>query len=377
MTGQPDPEPLVSIILPTHNGSRFLEQSIDSCIGQTYQNWELIIVDDASTDNSIEIINRYAARESKIQVLRHEINRRLPAALNKGFSCARGNYLTWTSDDNCYRPEAIQTMVDFLESNRHVDIVYTDHTRIDEEGHPFAYIKANPVEELALQNVVGPCFLYRQEVQNALGGYNEEMFLVEDYDFWLRASDNFNLQPLHTDLYLYRCHKDSLTTTYSTSIRAAADRALVHNLPQMSWLPAQVRTLAYFAIGTRTLELGLPELDLANIMHSVVEEGLIEAKPDFIVHHFLYEPSGKLRTADRLEKLMSFLPDTRPRIKSYKRKIRGQFHAAYCFQAYQSHDPGEIRRHLLLALRYAPHLLINRTLWRITFWAYTTPSTYP
>ena len=107
--------------------------AIQSCLDQTYPNWELIIVDDASTDDTPVRIAQYVAGDSHLRSVRHETNRRLPAALNTGFSQAKGDYLTWTSDDNCYRPNALTEMVAFLESEPEVDIVYTDYTEIDEK----------------------------------------------------------------------------------------------------------------------------------------------------------------------------------------------------------------------------------------------------
>lgn len=97
--------PKVSIVLPTYNGARYLRQSIDSCLGQTYRNLELIVVDDASTDTTPEIIRSY--QDPRIRVIRHEKSKMLPESLNTGFRAVSGDYLTWTSDDNYYVPEAI------------------------------------------------------------------------------------------------------------------------------------------------------------------------------------------------------------------------------------------------------------------------------
>src|SRR3989304_1114440 len=104
--------PKVSIVLPTYNGARYIRQSIDSCVHQTYRNIELIIVDDASTDNTPEIIASY--KDERIKYFRHEKNMGLPHALNAGFAEANGDCLTWTSDDNYYAKEAIEKMLSFL-----------------------------------------------------------------------------------------------------------------------------------------------------------------------------------------------------------------------------------------------------------------------
>ena len=91
--------PKVSIVLPTYNGSKFLSRSIESVQEQAETDWELIIVNDCSTDNTLDIAQKYAQQDKRISVITNEQNKKLPASLNVGFSRAKGKYLTWTSDD--------------------------------------------------------------------------------------------------------------------------------------------------------------------------------------------------------------------------------------------------------------------------------------
>jgi hypothetical protein len=241
--------PLVSIVLPTYNGERYLRESVESCLRQTFPAWELILVDDASTDRTPAIIAEYMARDPRVRAVRNPTNRKLPGSLNVGFAQARGAFLTWTSDDNCYRPHALAEMVGFLQANPAVDIVYADLTVIDERGAPLGPGPvcpwAGPLEQLPFRNVVGACFLYRRAVQERLGGYAEDLALVEDYDFWLRASVEFRLARLEKDLYLYRWHPQSLTLRHCRWVQLAFERCLARNLPRMTWLPHGVRARAY------------------------------------------------------------------------------------------------------------------------------------
>lgn len=105
--------PLVSIVLPTYNGEEYISRAIQSIINQTYTNWELIIVNDCSTDSTLEIINNFSKQDSRIKIINNDKNMKLPASLNRGFKEANGEYYTWTSDDNEYYPEAIEKMVNF------------------------------------------------------------------------------------------------------------------------------------------------------------------------------------------------------------------------------------------------------------------------
>jgi glycosyltransferase involved in cell wall biosynthesis len=241
---------LVSIVLPTHNGSRYISQSINSCIEQTYPHWELIIVNDASTDETPEIIERFARQDPRIHVVHHEENRRLPAALNTGFAQAKGDYFSWTSDDNLYHPEALEEMVRVLDSSPDVDFVYTDITHIDENGEFIRHVPARPPEMLIVEDAVGACFLYRREVHEALNGYDEDLFLAEDMDFFLRATFAFKLQPLPKNLYSYRRHKDSLSSTQSQRIYRVHEDTVRRVISQVD-VSRDIKSLAYIRLAKR------------------------------------------------------------------------------------------------------------------------------
>jgi len=243
--------PRISIVLPVHNGMRYLPQAVRSVREQTCENWELIIVDDASSDRTPEIIIDACRMDERIRSVRHEQNRRLPAALNTGFSLARGEYLTWTSDDNLYRPEALREMVAVLDVHAKVDIVYAGRSYIDDKDLVTSLLPAEPPELMADHNPVGACFLYRRCVHEALGGYDESLFLVEDYDFWLRASCRFRFLPLNKDLYLYRQHATSLTETRRADVIALTDHLLAQRIPDMRWLGRKMRVEALLSVAER------------------------------------------------------------------------------------------------------------------------------
>jgi glycosyltransferase involved in cell wall biosynthesis len=219
--------PLVSIILPVYNGQRYLRGAVESCRQQTYDNWELILVDDASTDATPRIIAELAAADARIRSIRHETNRRLPAALNTGFAASRGEYLTWTSDDNLYEPDAIELMVASLESNPDVGLVYCNVTNIGPDGEDYGVRQLPGPDAFPENGWICACFLYRREVYEAIGDYNPDMVLVEDFEYFLRVHRRFKM--LHrTDVapYAYRYHPHSLTSTNETRIKLQKARAV-------------------------------------------------------------------------------------------------------------------------------------------------------
>ena len=246
-----NPAPLVSIVLPVWNGEAYVAEAIESCIGQTLAEWELIVVDDASTDGTRDIVASYVERDGRIRLLQNAHNRRLPASLNRGFSRASGHFHTWLSDDNRFRPAAIERMSVFLKERSDIDMVYADYTIIDEEDRPRRQVAVEEPAQLIFENCVGPCFLYRREVHRRLGGYSEELYLAEDYDFWLRAAGQFRLERLPEDLYLYRHHPDSLSERSADAVRRASDRCLLTNLPHLRRLGRQATALSCLELARR------------------------------------------------------------------------------------------------------------------------------
>lgn len=210
---------IVSIVLPTYNGEKFIKYALDSIIAQTYSNWELIIVNDCSTDNTLEIVNEYAAKDNRIKVVTNDVNLKIAKSLNKGFSLATGNYWTWTSDDNYYLPTAIEKMVNYLDEHPSDMMVYADYVKKDEVNN-YEEKESLDISPLALlkQCVCGPCFLYRREVALAVGEYDYNIPLAQDYDYWMRMYLHGNIAHLPESLYVYRFHKDCLSCTATKQV---------------------------------------------------------------------------------------------------------------------------------------------------------------
>lgn len=209
----------VSIILPVYNGERYLEQSIRSVLNQTYTDLELVIVNDCSTDYTETIIMKFVNEDKRVKYIRNDENMKLPGSLNVGFSHATGEYYTWTSDDNMYRNDAIATMVKYLEDNPEIGMVYSDYTVINENGDMVKEIVGHTPEYIVAANVVGACFMYRKEVAHAVGNYDVSAFLIEDYDYWIRIYLSTKVAKIERDLYYYREHQSSLTSTKARDIQ--------------------------------------------------------------------------------------------------------------------------------------------------------------
>ena len=211
--------PKISIILPSYNRAPYLAKTIESCLNQTFIDFELIIVDDCSVDNSFDLAKTYASQDLRIRVIKNDTNRKLPASLNIGFAHATGRYLTWTSDDNLYHEKSLEKMVLYLDSMKDIGLVYADYTLIDESANIGKRIYQESPEFLPIRDCVGPCFLYRADLAKKIGEYNESMFLIEDYEYWLRLGLISKLFHIKESLYFYRTHPGSLTRTRKDDIK--------------------------------------------------------------------------------------------------------------------------------------------------------------
>ncbi len=242
--------PAISIVLPVYNGERYLREALDSIFAQTFADFELIAVDDRSSDSSPEILAEYAARDPRMRVVTQPENAKLPAALNAGFRRARGRWFTWTSDDNILLPQTLAELWAAAGANPQADIVYADFHLIRGDDDEAGEVQVGEPEDLIFSNTIGCCFLYAREVDERIGGYDEDLFGIEDYDFWLRAeAAGFAFHHVHKPLYRYRRHEDSLTDQRARHIRELAVRILV---PRVAALPrGSRRARANLELATR------------------------------------------------------------------------------------------------------------------------------
>lgn len=211
---------LVSIVLPTYNGAQYLRESVESVLAQTFQDWELIIVNDCSTDETPQIADEYASRDMRIKVIHNAVNKRLPESLNVGFREAKGRYLTWTSDDNRFLPTAIDEMQSYLNIRDEVAMVSAGMEYIDADGNVTGMAPYYDDYLIWAKDLVGACFMYRREALAVVGEYDSDKVYVEDYDYWLRIRSKMGkIECLQKKLYQYRRHGGSLTATKENEIR--------------------------------------------------------------------------------------------------------------------------------------------------------------
>ena len=212
--------PTVSIVLPCYNGAGHLAQSIESVLAQTFTDWELILVNDCSKDNSLEIMQQYAANDSRIRIINNERNLKLPASLNRGFEEAKGKYLTWTSHDNRMGETMLEEFVNYLDAHPDKGLVTSCYAAFSLKTGEQLYEVHHPDPQLylPLYNCVCYAFMYRHEVLETVGGYDTTLFLVEDYDYWVRIWLKYPIGKINKVLYFTGVGDETLTMSRKKEI---------------------------------------------------------------------------------------------------------------------------------------------------------------
>ncbi|NTU68631.1 MAG: glycosyltransferase family 2 protein [Chlorobiaceae bacterium] len=206
--------PQVSVILATFNRAGHLDAAIDSVLDQSFEDWELIVVDDGSVDETFSVVDRHLQRHVNIRYMKHR-NRHAPLARNAGIQAAFGSYITFLDSDDRYLPEHLQSRIDMLESMPEVDLLSGGFACI---GDPWVRDR-NDSEKLVH---ISECILCgtlfgRRELFTDIGGFRDIDY-AEDTDLWERAAAKYQLLKIEApESYIYQRSDDSITGTWRKS----------------------------------------------------------------------------------------------------------------------------------------------------------------
>lgn len=207
-------KPIVSIITPNYNCSRFIAETIESVLAQTYANWEMIIVDDCSTDNSYEIALNYSKKDSRIKVLKNTKNSGAAFSRNSALDIAQGEYISFLDSDDLWEKEKLEKQLDFMVNNN-CDFSYTIYDLIDEESKKMNKEVRIP-KKLSYLKYLHHCYtgcltvMYKKEIANDI-----RSFLIEnnnDYGLFLQVlKKSKKALGLQSDLAHYRIRKSGIS----------------------------------------------------------------------------------------------------------------------------------------------------------------------
>lgn len=204
--------------MPVYNASRYLRQALESILAQTFPDFELLVFDDGSTDETIQILNGYAAKDPRVSVF-EEGHRGITNCLMDGVARARGEYLARMDGDDVAHPERFRLQVAYLDRHPECVVVGADATYIDPEGWPIAPLAVKlsheEIEGQLLQGhghaIVHPVAMFRRQAIQLAGGYRQQYETAEDLDLFLRLAETGRLANLPEVLLQYRRHAKSIS----------------------------------------------------------------------------------------------------------------------------------------------------------------------
>lgn len=209
--------PKISIIIPTYNRANLLPFALKSAISQTCEDFELLILDDASTDNTREVIAPFL-EDSRVRLISHPENIGINANRNYGLSIAKGEYIALLdSDDTWLDPSKLKRQADLLDSHPDHGIVGTFAKKIDLEGKEIGEISLKAADSSIRRNMmiknqlIQSSVLIRKEALDKAGWYDENMPIWEDYELWLRIGETYKLRNIPEFLTGYRVHAGNIS----------------------------------------------------------------------------------------------------------------------------------------------------------------------
>jgi len=249
-------DPKVSVVIPTYNRAHFIGTAIESVLAQTFADFELIVVDDGSTDETSQIVSGFL-HDPRIIYIRQD-NRGRSHARNRALGLARGSYIAFLDSDDSYLPEKLARQVAFLDTRPDIDMLYTSAICVDDTGKPLenqpyqAHAEGDIYQLIAFfqpLTITLPTVMVRREVMDRVGGFDVDMERFEDTDLWRRIA---------------KSHRVGAMTEVTCLLTTHADNSLASQDPEKI-----VRAISYYITkvfredsekGVRTLRLGASRL---------------------------------------------------------------------------------------------------------------------
>ena len=257
----------VSVVLTCYNGARWISKAIKSILAQTYEDFELVIIDDGSKDNSKEIVTSHLGDEWVRYI--YQENRGFSAAVNRGIKESSGSLIGFIGQDDLWMPNKLELQVKYLNEHKDVDLVHSNYCSVDSEERiievrdvkiPNLSSKKKVVEHLFLNNFIGfETVLVKRKCFDELGFFDERMVGFSDHDIWLRLAGNFNSGYLDLPLVKKRQHEFQLSKVRIEAVlkdEFLMVKKAIDHYPFLKRVERKKLAPLYYAWGTALLQKG-------------------------------------------------------------------------------------------------------------------------
>ena len=213
---------LVSIVMPSYNTAKYIAESINTVLAQTYTDWELLIVDDCSTDNTDEVVSKFLKQDSRIKYIKNDCNSGAAVSRNRALRDAKGKWIAFLDSDDLWMPEKLYKQIQFMEVND-CSFSYTEYMEIDENSVPNGRTVTGPkrITKTGMYNYCWPGCLTVMYDASVIGLIQiEDIRKNNDYAMWLKVSQKTNCYLLNEVLAKYRKRTGSISNhTYAALIK--------------------------------------------------------------------------------------------------------------------------------------------------------------
>lgn len=374
MDQDPSRTPKVSIILPAYNHAHFLPESIGSALGQTYPDFELILVDDGSTDQTRELVAGYLDPRIRYH---YQDNRGLAAARNTGLRLARGEFIAFLDADDLFMPTKLEQQIRFFETHKAAGLSAGGWKYIDAAGEWIGeYWPWPDPPDLTTGDWLGNCFvnpvsvLVRREWIERVGGFDESLKQVEDWDLWLRlAYAGCRMAWVETFVCAYRFSANQMTRNAAEQKRAAVQ--MLDKFFAQNGLPERYRAIRGQVYGrlyrvSAGRELAAGQVDEARGSLSLAAKHQPELRMSWAKSYLedlfspVHMPGSSLNLLDFADRLFKIVPEDLPGLQAKRRWTLGEMGLRDFYAAHEQRDWLRVRRAARLVAANAPHRLLNR-----------------
>ena len=275
-------DPLVTVYITNYNYGKYINKAIRSVIDQSLREFELIIIDDGSTDGSSMIINKYK-NHKKIKII-YQKNKGLTVSNNLALRLSRGKYFIRLDADDWLEPSALKIMSDYLEKNNKFGLVFPDYYEVDEKGNILNLVRRHNFKNVKLLDkpAHGACTMIRKECLINIGGYNEKFDRQDGYYIWIEFIQRFKVMNINLPLFYYRQHNFSLTKNEEKLIKTRSEIIKIKNLKNklnkkaLAILPVRGKIIDPDNLFLKKLDLRKQINDIKKIKNKTISPFLIK-----------------------------------------------------------------------------------------------------